>query len=283
MALAAAGPVQAWYVDGHRQVAVEAVRLLPPEVPAFFREAAVSVGEAAVDPDVLKAPATPALRDRESPEHFLDWELLEGRTLPELRSQYGRLLAALQRDPAAVGTLPYAVVEAAERLTLAFAEHRRWPDNALLRARAVLEAGGLAHYAADTCQPLHTTIHHDGRARPDGSSPHTGVHARMDALLERAPFDRAAALAGLVVVAASDPREQVLQAFAGAHERVEEVYAREQDLDTPAPGRAWPEATLALAAERYRAAVGLVAALYLGAWERSASIELPAWLTRPER
>ncbi|MGH9465672.1 MAG: hypothetical protein ACRD0X_08485, partial [Thermoanaerobaculia bacterium] len=212
----------AWYVEGHRWVAVDAVAALPCSVPAFFRGGAAAVAEGAVDPDVLKAPETPVLRDRESPEHFFDWEELAGRPLPGLRSQYVLLMASLRRDPAAVGYLPYTVLEDTERLAVAFAEHRRWPENAEIRGKILLYAGLLAHYAADLCQPLHTTIHHDGRARPDGSSPHTGIHQDLDALLESVPFDRAAAVAGLEVSAAADARRALLDELAASHDLVEE-------------------------------------------------------------
>jgi hypothetical protein len=279
----AAGGAPAWFVEGHRRVAIDAVRLLPASVPGFFREGGEAVGEGAVDPDVWKAPEAPALRDRESPEHFFDWEELEGRALPELRSHYVRLMASSRQDPAAVGYLPYAVLEDAERLAVAFAEHRRWPANPEIHGKILLYAGLLAHYAADICQPLHTTIHHDGRARADGSSPHTGIHQHVDALLESVPFDRVAAVAGLEISAVSDLRARVLEELAASHRWVEEVYAREASLAPRSAGSPWHASAVDFTTERYRAAVRFLATLYLTSWERSAAIELPRWLRRPER
>jgi hypothetical protein len=276
-------PVAAWYVEGHRKVAIDAVRSLPCSVPSFFREGAAAVGEGAVDPDVFKAPEAPALRDRESPEHFFNSEELSGRPLPELRSRYVRLMTSERRDPAAVGYLPYAVLEDAERLAVAFAEHRRWPANPEIRGKILLYAGLLAHYAADLCQPLHTTIHHDGRARADGSSPHTGIHQHVDALLESVPFDRVAAVAGLEISAVPDWRATVLEELAASHRLVEEVYAKEASFVPGPPGSPWHASAVDFTSERYRAAVRFIATLYLTSWERSGAIELPPWLRRPER
>ncbi len=277
--LAAVG-ASAWFVEGHRRVAIDAVGLLRASLPEFFREGAEVVGEGALDPDVWKAPAAPNLRDREAPEHVFDWEELEGREPPELRSQYVRLMAERRRDPAAVGFLPYRVLEDMERLALAFAEHRRWPEKPEIHSKVLLYAGLLAHYAADLVQPLHTTIHHDGRARPDGSSPHTGIHQEVDALFETVPFDREAAVVGLEVGALADPRRALLEVLAQSRGRVEEVYALEPLLASPPRGRPWPAAVTAFTGERYRAAVEWVASLYLTAWERSSTIELPRWLER---
>jgi hypothetical protein len=279
----AAGVASAWFVEGHRRVAIDAVRLSAPTLPSFFREGAAAVGEGAVDPDVLKAPGTPALRDVESPEHFFDWERLEGRPLPGLRSQYLRLMSSLRRDPAATGTLPYAILEGTDRLTLAFAEHRRWPADPLIRGKLLLWAGHLAHYAADLCQPLHTTIHHDGRLRPDGSSPGSGIHQEVDALFESVPFDRAAAVRGIVTAPAGDLRAALLEELAASHRLVDVVYQLETSLPPRAAGRPWPASTVDFTAERYRAAVRFVAILFHTAWERSAAIELPGWLERPGR
>ncbi len=277
----APGAASAWFVEGHRRVAIDAVRLSAPTLPSFFREGAAAVGEGAVDPDVLKAPGTPALRDVESPEHYFDWEHLEGRTPPELRSQYVRLMASLRRDPAATGTLPYAILEGTDRLVIAFAEHRRWPADPLIRTKALLWAGQLAHYAADLCQPLHTTIHHDGRLRQDGSSPGSGIHQNVDALLESVPFDRTAAIRGIEIAPAGDLRAALLEELAASHRLVDAVYRLEASLAPRRAERPWQASTVEFTAERYGAAVRFVAILFRTAWERSAAIELPRWLERP--
>ncbi len=284
-----AAAANAWLSRGHHMVAEAAVGLLPDEVPAFFRAGAAAVAHAAIDPDVMKDRSQPQLQRQESPEHYLDLELLGGRQLPEDRYLYLELLAWLAaeprpqgyavRDVSTVGFLPYAVVEGTQRLTLVFAEHRRWPDDPHIRAKALFYAGLLSHYAADLCQPLHTTVHHDGRANPDGTTPLTGFHRRVDGLFERVAFDRQRALAGVRPRVLDSLFAGVLTEFGRSHERVDELYALEPLIDPEAPG--WPASPVVeLAAERFANTAGFLASLYLAAWERSAGVELPGWLER---
>lgn len=278
LALLASAPAQAWLTPGHRMVARAAVEALPADFPAFFRAAAATVGHLAIDPDLQKNPGTPELKAREEPEHYLDLERLAGRPLPASRAEYFQLLVELGRSPAEMGFLPYAVIEGSERLALCFAEHRRWPDNAAVREKCLVYAGLLAHYAADLEQPLHTTIHHDGWALPDGRSPLTGFHFRIDSLFERVAFDRAAAVADLAARPYADLRQAVLDALAASHARLDAAYRLEPALATDA-GLADP-AVVAFTCERFRESASFLARLFLTAWEGSAQLELPAWLER---
>lgn len=278
LALLGAASGLAWHTPGHRMIGVAAVEALPADFPAFFRAGAAAVGHLAVDPDLHKHRATPALRSREEPEHYVDLERLEGRVLPATRAEYFRLLVELGRQPAEMGYLYYAVVEGTERLALCFAEHRRWPDNPYVRDKCLVFAGLLAHYAADLEQPLHTTIHHDGWALPDGGSPFTGIHARVDALVERAPFDAAAAVAGLAVTPFPDLRRGVLDELAASHGRLDATYRLEPAL---ARDEGLADArVLELTCERYRAATLFVARLFATAWATSHELDLPGWLRR---
>src|SRR5262245_28814024 len=126
--LALAAPATAWHTAGHARVAEAAVRALPTTVPAFFREGAWSIGEAAVDPDLMKDRQVPALDALIWPEHFLDWEPVQGIPLPADRWAFVDALHAKNLTVAYVGLLPYAVEESLERLTMTFAEARKWPN-----------------------------------------------------------------------------------------------------------------------------------------------------------
>lgn len=275
--LAATAPARAWHTEGHRRVATDAVRLLPAEVPAFFRAGALAVGHGAVDPDTWKSRDMPQLRDEESPNHYLDQEYLEGQDLPDLRSEYEALLGRMGLAGSQVGYLPYAVVEATQRLTVAFAEHRRWPRNRHIRAKTLFYAGWLAHYAADLCQPLHTTVHHDGRARADLSTPHSGIHEKVDGLFERVAFGRAEAVRGVELRRFEDLQGAVRSELAASHALVDRVYELEGALDDDAGS---DPRVRAFTRERYRETAGFVASLLWTAWLDSASVEVPPWLDR---
>jgi len=275
-----AGPASAWWGNGHGILTQAAVRSLPPEVPAFFREGEATIAHCVQDPDVAKDRSTPNLRDAETPEHYFDAELLGDRPLPRTRYQFLKLCAEAKLDPSNVGLVPYSVTEWTERLAVAFAEHRKWPANPHVRVKCLVYAGFLAHYAQDMSQPLHCTIHHDGRAKPDGSSPRSGIHNGVDALIEKLQMEPRE-LARKV-----EPRSYtalfpaVLAQLKESRSRVERVYELEKELP-PREGPWTPTPAIReFAGERAEASVRFTADLYLTAWRKSATIRLPAFLER---
>lgn len=283
----------AWHTQGHRIATEAAVDSLPASLPRFFRDGAETVAHSSIDPDLFKPDGFPELNAGESPEHYLDVELLGGRPFPPTRYDLIKLVTwlgsepggeAIEFGPAQTGMLPYSIVEGAQRLTVVFAEHRRFPHNPRIQAKALVYAGILAHYAGDLCQPLHTTVHHNGRANPDGSSPRTGIHHQVDVLFERGGFDRSGALEGLELEVFEDFMSAVKSEFADSHALVETVYELEPLLpareDQVSP---LPPAVRVFTEQRYRAAVRFTASLFLTAWEKSAEVELPGWLIRDKK
>jgi hypothetical protein len=317
-ALVPAAPAGAWFTVGHARVARAAVRALPPSLPRFFRHGGWTIGEAAVDPDLVKEKTLPALRAAEEPQHYIDLELLQGAPLPPDRWAFVAMAGERRLDPKKVGILPYSVLEGVQRLAMTFAEYRHFPDHADIQQKALVYAGLLAHYAGDLEQPLHTSIHHDGRALPDNSSPFTGVHQLVDGLFERVPFDETAATRQLTVTAFPDSWTAIQAELASSHALVDRIYELEPALrgafppppappmaavpaapgsspapmpppipiPRPAPRKVTvrppvpPEVT-AFTVARYRATAAFLASLYRTAWEQSAAIQLPSWLERP--
>lgn len=278
--LVAGLPASGWHTRGHSIVAEAAVLSLPAEVPAYFRAGAAVAGHTAVDPDAFKDRATPHLRNQEGPEHYIDFELLKGRPLPQTRYEFLKLCAREALEPADVGLAPYAIAEWTERLTLAFAEHRKWPKNPHVQSKSLIYAGLLAHYSGDLAQPLHTTIHHDGRAGADGKSPRSGIHTRVDSLLERLDL-KPGDLAGAV---RPEPLPALLPGVVAELERsraqIDRTYALETHLP-PREGEWKPSPEIrAFTEERARAAVRFTGSLYLTAWRNSAKVRLPDWLER---
>lgn len=273
--LALAAPARAWWAGGHSLITRAAVQALPPEVPDFFRQGTEAMARLAPLPDAERNPALGHLRSAGRGEHFLDLELLAGKALPDQRYDFLKLCAAAGQDPAQVGTVPYAVAEWTERLTLAFAQHRRWPGNALVQAECLIAAGNLAHYAEDLCQPLHTTVHYDGRALDGGKSPRSGIHEKVDSLPEKLNLASADLAVGLAPVAGDSLMPLIVAQLEASNALVDSVYAMEGELDHLESPR-----VRALVLERTRAAAALTAGLYLRAWTGSAAVELPGWLQR---
>ncbi len=286
----------AWHDEGHVYAAVAAVEATPQKAveledgtrleatPAFFREGAATVANLSLDPDVWRNRGTPQLDKGQDAEHFIDLEMLSDHPLPPTRPRYIELCHELGLDPHEVGFLPYAVAEHTGRLTLAFAEHRADPDNEVTRLKCLVYAGLLAHYAADLHQPLHTSVHYDGRVQLNmgtwGKSPRTGIHVRVDALPVTFAYSTIFADRTFQPTPRQDVFAYTLEELAASHALVERVYALEAGLPPAGEPILDPE-VVAFTVDRVRASADFLATLYLTAWHDSATVRLPDWLDRP--
>lgn len=257
---------RAWWAGAHVETAKSAARAPSEQLPAFFREGEGLIAHASIDPDVIRGRDAPALRDAERPEHFIDLELLKGRKLPPTRYAYYRLCQELGINPAITGTLPYAIIEWTQRLAFAFEEHRRYPDSPYIRFKTLYIAGILSHYAADLCNPLHCTVHYDGRANPDGSSPHTGIHAKVDGLPEKLELTADDFALTEPVEPYEDLLKGIMEEIHASRELIDFVYDNEEKLPRE------------FAVERMRAAARFTARLYETAWSYPFKNGLPSWL-----
>lgn len=274
--LACAAPARAWHYEGHRAVVERTLPLLAGRVPAFFVAGSNLISHCSGDPDAVKDLSPNVLKRLEGPEHYIDFESLgPNAQLPASRLDFYGLCKEREVRSFEVGLLPYATLEWTERLRIAFAEHRRRPHDPAIQAKILVYAGHLAHYAADLCQPLHLTVHHDGRATPEHPSPRTGIHNKVDALLGKAVFEPDA-LKGVKPAQLTNIAERV---FAIVYDRapVERVYELESKIpDTPVPlGKNPP--VQGFCRDRLRAAASLTADLFLTAWEDSKTVAFPEW------
>jgi len=278
--LLAGGVAYGYDGPGHHLATRAAVAALPDDVPCFFRAAGPAIANGSMDPDVFKLEELPQLRNAEYPEHYFDMELLKGRTPPPLRYQFIDLCAKERISPSKVGTLPYAVVEWTQRLTVAFAEYRRWPEKARLRQKCIVYAGILAHYAEDTTQPLHVTVDYDGRVLEGGKSPRSGIHAKVDALIQKLEVEPVEVAGRVKPEAFGDLWPAVLAQLNRSYGLVDRTYELEQLL----PGREDPlpedVKVVEFARDRLEAAARFTASLYLTAWCDSAKLPLPEWHIR---
>jgi hypothetical protein len=280
LVLLASGTAWAYDGPGHYLATQIAVAGLPSEMPAFFRGAGPALASGSMDPDVFKIDELPQLRSGEYPEHYFDLEVLKGQAPPALRYQFVDLCAKEGIQPSKVGTLPYALAEWTQRLTLAFADYRRYPDSRRLQAKCIVYAGILAHYAEDATQPLHTTIDYDGRAKADGKSPRSGIHAKVDALIEKVPAAPAEIAAKIKPEAFEKLWPAILEQLDRSHALVDKTY----ELEPLLPGRyerlGDDARVIEFGRDRLQAAAQLAASLCLTAWRDSAKLPLPDWHVR---
>ena len=272
-------PAWAWWGGGHDILTQAAVKTLPEEMPEFFRSAGKMIAHCSYDPDISKGRGTPHARQAEYGEHYVDIELFGEHPIPDGREAHIKLCAELELAPRAVGTLPYALAEWTDRLALAFAEYRKWPDNPMIQYKCFLYAGFLSHYAQDMCQPLHLTIHFDGIVQEDGSKLHKGIHEKVDSAIEVLRLDPIELAKAQTVEVVGDLMPAIIEQIKAEHSFVDSVYALAedwQDLKNPTP------ALVDFTNERSREAVRWTASLYLTAWKLSEDIKLPGWLDRAQ-
>ena len=270
-----------WWSGGHGILTRAAVKASPNEMPEFFRSGGGMIAHCAFDPDISKNRGAPNVASGEHPEHYIDLELLQGRSLPANRYEFTQLCAELNIRPEKVGLVPYAVAEWTERLAVAFAEHRRWPDNPFIRNKCLVYAGFLAHYAQDMCQPLHLTVDYNGRRQPDGTVLHKGIHEKVDALIEFLGMKPADVAEAQEIVPLGDLMADISKSVESGYALVDRVYALADSLPNT-HDKEWtsvPE-VIEFAGERARESVRITASLYLTAWRISKTIELPSWLDR---
>jgi len=278
LVLVLSGPALGWWGAGHDLATRTAVIAAADELPRFFSDGVATIAHCSLDPDAFTRPIGPAeLHRQESPEHYFDLELLAGEPIPPDRYAFIALCAGKGLKPNQVGFVPYAVTEWTQRLSVALAEHRRWPDDPHIRRKCLVYAGILSHYAQDLCQPLHITIHWDGRARPDGTSPRSGIHAKVDALLGKLAVRPEQVASRLEPAPFAALLPAVFRQIRASNALVECVYATEAHLpDIDAPLEAGSPAER-FALERLKACAAFTASCYLTAWQDSAKIELPDW------
>ena len=272
--LSFSGPTQAWWCGDHGVLTKASFAALPEFMPAFFRAGVIEAAHYVCDPDLFKNKHVPGLSAVEFPEHIFDVELLNGHAPPLHRHEFVALCDSLGVAPYKVGFALYAITEWTDRLTIAFAEHRRWPDNEAIQSKCLVYAGSLSHYAQDLCQPLHLTIHFDGYADDDGTVPHTGIHEAVDSLIQRLNLSHAAIADGVSPVSTGDIRALVEEELMRSRALIDVIYDHEQQIRT-ASGEA-----VSFANERSGAAARFTASLLVSSWDLSESVELPGWLRR---
>ena len=272
-----------WSFDGHRSISEAAIEILGPGVP-LNREIIEVMVEGSVFPDFSRPRSLPQLYDRENPQHFIDLEPFGGQPLPPTRTDYIRSVVTLAASPnrpwegdwnlGEVGVLPYTVVEATQQLATVLAQLRRDPDSARLQWAALHYAGVLAHFSEDLCQPLHTTIHHDGRALVGGKSSSTGLHLEVDTLLEVVAVDSHKTVKGLTASVFDDLFGAVTRELDSSHDLVDRVYELEPEIRAASTVKVSAEVER-FAVERFRSAAWFTASLIETAWRLSAEVELP--------
>jgi hypothetical protein len=273
--LVVCGHVRAHTTLGHTGLSAVAVRLAGNEMPAFFSGGVSLIGDCSAEPDLWKTP-TPSgvLKPVEYGEHFLDMEYLAGGTIPDSREEFYAWCQKKQLSPGKVGTIPYAIAEWTDRLTIALAEHRQWPDNKNIQIKCLVYAGILSHYSEDACLPLHATKDYDGRARSDGSSPKTGIHLKLDLLAEKYQGSDAVKAEASEVEAFENVKQAIANRLVKSNSEVGQIYELEKELPAADAPIVQGSRAEGLAKQIVTDASVFTARLYITAWHNSAAVKI---------
>ncbi|HYM62696.1 MAG TPA: hypothetical protein VEZ11_17560 [Thermoanaerobaculia bacterium] len=189
--LPAAPSAFAWGVLGHLISNEAATFGLPNDMPAFFYRSFPELVYLGPDPDRWNGNGE-SLDAVNLPDHYLDFEYVEGLDLPRDRYKFIALLntSGVQErhrlKPAQPGFLPWRIAELSELLTAQFRLWRRSEPNSPDRRaieRGIIEiAGLLGHYVADAANPHHTTMSHNGWVgpNPNGYAIDCETHRRFE-------------------------------------------------------------------------------------------------------
>lgn len=198
----------AWGRDGHRMITRLAVLHLPSDMPAFFTGSAAQLEMLSLAPDEWRdrdeSNLAPTLLKDRDPDHFFSWDWYAPTSLPADVYEYGDAIRAAHRELPKMGLLPYAAMEAFQRMRSDFRQWRKADadlthaatDPALaadqkkladqkrfLEARIIADAGLVAHYIGDGSQPLHVTENYNGwkaAENPRQYTTDTTLHRRFE-------------------------------------------------------------------------------------------------------
>ena len=269
-----------WICEGHACATKHGIELAGGKLPKFFRDGAPVVAHCSGDPDIFTIHlGSNQLKNNESFEHYIDLELLNGVSLPNMRKDFEQLCVNNKTTYDKVGTVPYAIIEWTQRLTLVFAEYRKWPQNEVIRVKCLIYAGNLAHYAQDMCMPLHTTVHYDGKVTDFNlPSPPTGIHLKVDSLLQKVDnFAIRDVNERKDIMPFTDLWAGIMSQLEHSHSLIPQVYK----LQALWPGRDEPikqgTDVAKLTKQMYEETSQFTARLFVTAWVDSEKVKIPFW------
>ncbi len=180
----------AWGRRGHSSVAALAAYVLAKHSgDQFLKEKSFDLGYYANVPDFIwKRPAT---YERESLQHFMDYDLFE-RIIKAKDGQFSEnvltpnRMAFFTKYPELVtarsGRAPWRVQEFYDKLSAITKdlknENIKGQDHQDLQGQWLVLAGTMAHYYGDMAQPLHCTENHDGEMTGQ-----KGIHSYFEDLV----------------------------------------------------------------------------------------------------
>lgn len=193
-------PALAWGERGHAVIDTAAIAAIPADGPVFLKKHVDYIAASASQPDGWRGNAEGFSKISEDPNHgWFREQFTFMKTIP--RSRYEFVLALYDEhlrikasDPERAartnvrwtGTLPYAAMEAYDRIVVCMRNVRRLTaerrDPTFAEQNCAFDVTRLGHYIGDAANPMHNSIHSDGWRgdNPDGFTTDRSVHGRFE-------------------------------------------------------------------------------------------------------
>ncbi len=233
-----------WGDEGHKLINKTAVAAIPADMPAFFKAGGEKIIYNGPEPDRWRTVLEPSLKNAQEPDHYIDMERVVdigefplGRN-DFIRWAYAKRVRVTDHSddflPEKIGFQPYITAEVYGRLKVAFRQYRALkaagqPTDAV-EQDALFYAGWLGHYVADGCNPLHTTLQHNGWVGPNPNGYTTAhIHWPVESDFVNknlAKLDPAGLMKAATAV--NDPFHQYIEYLRGSFALVEPLYQIEK-------------------------------------------------------
>lgn len=190
----------AWGGTAHAVIDRAAITAIPDDGPVFLRRHVDYIAGSASLPDAWRGASENFSKIEEDPNH--GWFREQFKFLkPIPRSRYEFVLAVFKQhekikrtDPATAartnvrwtGTLPYAAIEAYERIIVCMRAVRAATaagrDSTFAEQHCAFDVVRLGHYIGDGAQPLHDSVNSDGwrGLNPKGYTTDRSIHGRFE-------------------------------------------------------------------------------------------------------
>lgn len=190
----------AWGGTAHAAIDRAAIEAIPDDGPVFFRQYIDYVAASASLPDSWRGASENFSKIEEDPNHgWFREQFTFVKPIP--RSRYEFVLALYKHyeqvkdsDPQIAartnirwtGTLPYAAIEAYDRLVVCMRYVRKAQaeggDASVPEQHCAFQAIRLGHYIGDGAQPLHDSVNSDGWLgnNPKGYTRDRSIHGRFE-------------------------------------------------------------------------------------------------------
>lgn len=269
LALTSASP-SAWGFDIHRFITNAAMDEMPEAIRPYFQKHRAFITEHSIDPDLMRTYGV----ETEDPNHFLDMDGVAPDPFTGIPREEAEYIKKLGPEKAReYGRVPWRVEEVYNRLVTEFekpAQGQRISTGNVNALSAIL-----AHYVEDAHVPFHAALNYDGQ-----STNQRGIHGRFESELFLR-FKSRMAIKPVVPAPVMHPRDFIFEKLIEGNRMVPAILAADK---AATEGRefyddAYFEKFFAgakpVVERRINEAIGGVAAVIAGAWQKAGKPVLP--------